>query len=357
MGNIDQRLKGATARKLETDESSATSTPTTLAARETAVLAREQAADLRQEAADLRDKVADQREETVRANRAHRTHTESLLLEANENLVVAAVHSQTMTEVAEHATRQMSFKAERDFLTGLPNRALLTDRLAQSIALAQRHRKRVALMYLDLDNFKDINDSLGHSVGDQLLQSAAKRLEACVRHSDTVSRHGGDEFVVLLAEVEAAQDAALAAEKLIKAMAEPHLIGEHRLSITLSIGISLYPDDGDDVEQVLTNADTAMYHAKRSGRNNYKRFTPDLSPFSAPKIIKRRPTGALFQGFAPLLDPATDRDAADLVEKYAPSPMDLPLAVCPKGTILKNPSEAILARALGMVRIDGQNRT
>jgi len=278
MSNIDQRLKGATARKLEANESSrATSTPTTLAAREAAVLAREQAADLRQEAADLRDKVADHREEAVRANSAHRAHTESQLLEANEHLVVAAVHSQTMTEAAEHATVQMSFKAERDFLTGLPNRLLLSDRLAQSIALAQRHRKKVALMYLDLDNFKDINDSLGHSVGDQLLQSAAKRLEACVRHSDTVSRHGGDEFVVLLSEIEAVQDAARAAEKLIKAMAEPHLIGDHRLNVTLSIGISLYPDDGDDVEAILTNADTAMYHAKRGGRNNYKRFTPEMN--------------------------------------------------------------------------------
>jgi diguanylate cyclase (GGDEF)-like protein len=171
----------------------------------------------------------------------------------------------------------MSFKAERDFLTGLPNRALLTDRLAQSIALARRHRKRVALLFLDLDNFKEINDSLGHSVGDQLLQSAAKRLEACVRHSDTVSRHGGDEFVVLLSEIEAAQDAGRAAEKLLKAMAEPHVIGDHRLNITMSIGISIYPDDGDEAEAVLSNADIAMYHAKRGGGNGYKRFTQEMN--------------------------------------------------------------------------------
>jgi diguanylate cyclase len=270
MSNIDRiRPKDATAWN--------TSTPTTLAARETAVLAREQAADLRQEAADLRDKLIDQREEAVRATTAHRAHTETQLLEANEHLVVAAVHSQTMTEAAEHATMQMSFKAERDFLTGLPNRALLTDRLAQSIALAQRHRKKVALMFLDLDNFKDINDSLGHSVGDQILQSAAKRLEGCIRHSDTVSRHGGDEFVVLLSEIEAAQDVARAAEKLFKAMAEPHLIGDHRLYVTLSIGSSLYPDDGDDVVAVITNADIAMYHAKRGGRNNYRSFTPEMN--------------------------------------------------------------------------------
>jgi diguanylate cyclase (GGDEF)-like protein len=278
LSNNDQRLRGATGPQFEANESSGTtSTLTTLAARESAVLAREQAADRREEAADLRDKVAHRLEQAMRVISENRARAETQLLEANENLVVAAVHSQAMTEAAQHATMEMSFKAERDFLTGLPNRALLTDRLAQAIALAQRHRKRVALMYLDLDKFKDINDSLGHSVGDQLLQSAARRLEACVRHSDTVSRYGGDEFVVLLSEIEAAQDADHAAEKLIKSMAEPHLIGEHRMNITVSIGISLYPDDGDNVEAVLRNADTAMYHAKRGGRNYYKRFIPEMN--------------------------------------------------------------------------------
>jgi diguanylate cyclase (GGDEF)-like protein len=255
------------------------SATTPLLEREAAVLAREQAADLRQETADLRDEIADEREEAMRDAAERRAHGETLL-EANEHLVVAAIHSQTMTEVAEQATLLMSFKAERDFLTGLPNRALLADRLAQSIALAQRHGKRVALMYLDLDNFKGINDSLGHSVGDQLLVSTAKRLEGCVRHSDTVSRQGGDEFVVLLSEVEAVQDAARAADKLVKAMAEPHLIGGHRLNVTLSSGISLYPDDGADAEAVLTNADTAMYHAKRNGRNSYQRFDPEMNASS-----------------------------------------------------------------------------
>jgi diguanylate cyclase (GGDEF)-like protein len=278
MGNVDHLPKAAVVRKPEANESSrATLPPTTLAARESAVLAREQAAELREQAADRRDRIADQREEAVWTRTEHRTHAETQLLEANENLVVAAVHSQTMTEAAEHATVQMSLKAERDFLTGLPNRALLSDRLAQSIALAQRHRKRVVLMYLDLDNFKDVNDSLGHAVGDQLLQSIAKRLEACVRSSDTVSRHGGDEFIVLLSEVEKAHDAARAAEKLIKALAEPHLIGDHRLDVTLSIGISLYPDDGDDGDTLLVSADTAMYHAKRGGRNSYERFTLEMN--------------------------------------------------------------------------------
>ena len=268
--------------------SRAPATVPALAEREIAVLAREQAADLREklaeqrdEAADEREKLADQREEADKTAAAHRTLTEKQLLEVNERLLVASVHLQTMTEAAELATREMSFKAERDFLTGLPNRALLSDRLTQSIAHAQRHRKKVAVMYLDLDNFKDINDSLGHSVGDQLLQSAAKRLERCLRHSDTVSRQGGDEFVVLLSEVTSAQDANRAAEKLIMAMAMPHLIGARKLNVTLSLGISLFPDDGDGAETVLTNADTAMYHAKRAGRNNYKRFTPEMHARSA----------------------------------------------------------------------------
>jgi diguanylate cyclase (GGDEF)-like protein len=280
MSNIGRIGPRTTGERLEVNEvarDAPLSATTTLLAREAAVLAREQAADLRQEAADRRDKVADLRDEVIRDAAKRRAHGETQLLEANEHLVVAAIHSQTMTEVAEHATLQMSFKAERDFLTGLPNRALLADRLAQSIALAQRHGKRVALMYLDLDNFKDINDTLGHSIGDQLLQSTAKRLEGCVRHSDTVSRQGGDEFVVLLSEVGTVQDAVRAAEKLIKAMAEAHLIGGHRLTVTLSVGISLYPDDGADAEAVLMNADTAMYHAKRNGRNNYKRFAPEMN--------------------------------------------------------------------------------
>jgi diguanylate cyclase len=265
--------------RLERKESAAAlSTLSSLAAREAAVLRREQAADRRQEAAELRDKAADKRENWASLRRAV---AETHLLEANQNLVVAAVHSQTMAEAAEHATLQMSIKAERDFLTGLPNRALLSDRLAQSLALAIRHCQRLAVLYVDLDNFKNINDSFGHSVGDQLLQSAAKRLEKCIRHSDTVSRQGGDEFVVLLSEVDSAQDAACVSEKLLKAMAKPHLIGDHELNMTLSIGISLFPDDAGDAETLLTNADAAMYHAKRVGRNNYKCFTPEMSVASA----------------------------------------------------------------------------
>jgi len=245
--------------------------------RQDAVDRREELVNRREEAAERREKLVDRREEAVRSLAAQDERAKLQMREANERLVVATVSAQTMTEVAEQATAQMSYMAEHDFLTGLPNRSLLTDRLAQSIALAQRHGKRVALMYLDLDHFKHVNDSLGHPVGDQLLQSAARRLQACVRNSDTVSRQGGDEFVVLLAEVEQAQDAVLTAEKLIEVMTAPHLVGEHRLHVTLSIGISIYPDDGKDAETMFRNADTAMYHAKRNGRNNYQTFSADMN--------------------------------------------------------------------------------
>ncbi len=261
------------------------------AEREAAALAAERAARARQEVLDRREEVLDRREEVAtqreKALRAQEeaaraktdliAHNEAQLREANENLVVATVRAQTIAEAAEEATTRMAHIAEHDFLTGLPNRSLLADRLAQSIALARRHGKKVALLYADLDHFKHINDSLGHAVGDRLLQSAAERLQGGVRLSDTVCRQGGDEFVVLLTEIETARDARLAAEKLIEAMAEPHLIDGHRLHATLSVGISLYPDHGQDVETVIQNADIALYRAKQSGRNTYQVFASEMN--------------------------------------------------------------------------------
>jgi diguanylate cyclase (GGDEF)-like protein/PAS domain S-box-containing protein len=172
---------------------------------------------------------------------------------------------------------KMAHLAQHDFLTGLPNRVLLTERLSQAIGLAHRHRKRGALLFLDLDNFKRINDTLGHVIGDQLLQLVADRLIACVRATDTVCRQGGDEFVILLAEIEQPKDATHIAEKLRIALAMPHLIGGHELHVTLSIGISVFPDDGIDVATVLQNADTAMFRAKARGRGNYQFFRADMN--------------------------------------------------------------------------------
>jgi diguanylate cyclase (GGDEF)-like protein len=169
---------------------------------------------------------------------------------------------------------RMSYLAQHDGLTDLPNRILLNDRLTQAIALAERHRQKLAVLYLDVDRFKHINDSLGHTIGDHLLQSAAQRLLGCVRSSDTVSRQGGDEFVILLSEVRHPQDAVVSADKILVALSAPHHIEQHDLHLTASIGIVIYPDDGIDAKTLLTNADSAMYHAKETGRKNYQFFKP-----------------------------------------------------------------------------------
>ena len=172
---------------------------------------------------------------------------------------------------------EMAHSAEHDFLTGLPNRMLLNDRVSQAIALASRHLKKVAVLFLDLDGFKHINDSLGHPTGDKLLQSIAKRLVGCVRNSDTVSRQGGDEFVVLLSEVEQADNIALTARRMLQAVAEAHSIERHDLHVTTSIGVSIYPDDGVDAEALIKNADTAMFQAKENGRQGYQFFKPAMN--------------------------------------------------------------------------------
>ena len=172
---------------------------------------------------------------------------------------------------------RMSYLAQHDSLTDLPNRILLNDRLNQAMAVAHRHRQNLAVLFVDLDRFKHINDSLGHAVGDRLLQSTAQRLRACVRSSDTISRQGGDEFVILLHEVTHAQDAAVSADKIRLALSAPHHIDGHDLHVTASIGIATYPADGTDAETLLQHADFAMYHAKDSGRNNYQFFEPDMT--------------------------------------------------------------------------------
>ena len=179
------------------------------------------------------------------------------------------------------AARAMSFRmshlAQHDSLTDLPNRLLLNDRLTRAIASARRNGNRLAVLFVDLDRFKDINDSLGHAIGDKLLQSVAERLVARVRNSDTVSRPGGDEFVVLLSELEHPEDAAVCAKKMLTALTAPHRIAQHDVHVTVSIGVSTYPEDGQDAETLVKSADTAMYQAKENGRNNYEFFRQDMN--------------------------------------------------------------------------------
>jgi len=179
--------------------------------------------------------------------------------------------------VARAQSRKMAHQAQHDSLTDLPNRILLSDRLIQAMALAQRYKKQLAVLFLDVDRFKHINDSLGHSIGDRLLQSVAERLLTCVRASDTVSRQGGDEFVILLSEITRPEDAAISAGRILLALSAPHRIDQHELYLTVSIGIAIYPEDGAEPEALLKNADFAMYDAKESCRNTYKFFKAEMN--------------------------------------------------------------------------------
>jgi diguanylate cyclase (GGDEF)-like protein/PAS domain S-box-containing protein len=172
--------------------------------------------------------------------------------------------------------RELTHSAQHDFLTGLPNRMLLKDRVGQAISLARRQGCRAAVLFLDLDGFKHVNDSLGHLVGDKVLQSVARRLLECVRCPDSVCRHGGDEFVVVLQELKCAKDAEVAVGRLSKALEAVHFIDEHDIYVTTSIGVSVYPGDGLDAETLIKNADTAMYYAKKSEKQGYKFFNLEM---------------------------------------------------------------------------------
>ena len=172
---------------------------------------------------------------------------------------------------------QTRHQAEHDFLTDLPNRVLLRDRLSLALAAARRKQHMLAVLYLDLDHFKHINDSMGHHVGDLLLKEVARRLVRCVRGVDTVSRHGGDEFVILLAEVGGAEQAAHVAASVLQAITQVYQLGEYELHVSASIGVSVFPVDGDNIDSLMHNADVAMYHAKSRGRDNFQFFNADMN--------------------------------------------------------------------------------
>ncbi|MDO9371362.1 MAG: diguanylate cyclase [Gammaproteobacteria bacterium] len=172
-----------------------------------------------------------------------------------------------------HAERRFQHLAHHDALTGLPNRLLFEDRLQQTLAQASRQGQMVALLFIDLDNFKPINDTQGHAVGDQMIRIAAERLTGCVRSADTVARLGGDEFTALLANIARVADVELVAQKILEVIARAFVIGGHELFTTASIGIALYPADGSDAETLLHHADSAMYRAKQAGKNKYQLYT------------------------------------------------------------------------------------
>jgi diguanylate cyclase (GGDEF)-like protein/PAS domain S-box-containing protein len=202
-------------------------------------------------------------------------HSAAPIQDRQGNIVGAVIVFRDVI-VSRERRLQMLHLAEHDALTDLPNRLLLNDRLARSIALARRYGRRLAVLFLDCDRFKHINDTLGHAIGDQVLRSVAKRLTTCVRESDTVSRHGGDEFLVLLSELDHPEDAEAIAQKIVDSIAEPHQIAGHELQLTASVGIALYPEDGQDTQSLIMRADTAMYYAKNTGRNRVGFYRADM---------------------------------------------------------------------------------
>jgi diguanylate cyclase (GGDEF)-like protein len=219
------------------------------------------------------------------------------------------------TDITERkvAEERIQFLAYSDALTGLPNRRLLQDRLTQALAGAPRQKGRVALLFLDLDRFKHINDSLGHSVGDLLLQEVAERLKTWGRKQDTVARVGGDEFLIVLTELKDITDAAIAAERLLDGIIAEYSIQGHALNITCSLGISIFPEHGTDPETLMKNADAAMYSAKESGRNNFRFFTDEMNAQAAERLTLENPLrqamakDELFLVYQPQMELATGR--------------------------------------------------
>ena len=218
--------------------------------------------------------------ETVRWGKGDKPIDVSVTISPVKNsegkIIGASKIARDITQRKESQER-IQYLAHYDSLTGLPNRILLADRMKIAIGNAARYSKRLALLFVDLDRFKLVNDSLGHEIGDKLLKVAAERMQSTIRHIDTISRLGGDEFIVLLSQIVAAEDAARVAEKLIAAVSQPYRIEEHELLLTASVGISIYPDSGTEANSLLRNADASMYSAKEAGRNRYRFYSEDLT--------------------------------------------------------------------------------
>jgi diguanylate cyclase (GGDEF)-like protein len=187
-------------------------------------------------------------------------------------------------QAATLASNEIEHLAYHDSLTGLPNRPLFIDRLFISINMAERSRSRLAVFFCDLDRFKEINDSLGHSVGDELLRVVSERIRSSVRSEDTVARFGGDEFTLIVQKIDRVDDAVKVAQKIIDTVKIPFRVGEHELFVTTSIGISLYPNDGRDAETLVKNADTAMYRAKDMGRDSFQLYAPAMNARALEKL-------------------------------------------------------------------------
>jgi diguanylate cyclase (GGDEF)-like protein len=236
------------------------------------------------------------------------------LREANEKLVLAALKADVIAAMAVSSLGELTHASQHDPLTGTPSRALMRDRLDTAIAAARRQGTQLALLFLDLDDFKAINDALGHANGDAMLQLVAERLVATVRDSDTVSRQGGDEFLILLPQIAHAADATLIATKLLDAVAAPAQVGSHALHLSASVGIAVYPQDGSDAEVLTKRADVAMYHSKRRSHGGFEFFADSIAgePATPPESGEWHPA-AVSRGARGLAHPDLRRVNEQLV--------------------------------------------
>lgn len=212
-----------------------------------------------------------------------RDELEQRVQERTSELALANAHLQAEIQERKLAEQQIRYLANHDALTSLPNRRLLEDRMTQAMEMARRNGNQIAVLFLDLDHFKPVNDRYGHRVGDLLLQAVAARLRSLLRAVDTISRVGGDEFVIVLPEMQSTTAACETAQRVLSAMAQPYVIEGHSMTVTPSIGISLYSTDGADAETLLTAADAAMYYAKEMGRGNFQLFRPSMKSAEQPE--------------------------------------------------------------------------
>jgi diguanylate cyclase (GGDEF)-like protein len=259
---------------------------------EVAAAARELAL-LNRQADQVRADIVRSRRELAQVQRDYGDTRAAQLVEANEQLVLAALQAETVAETATGQLDEIARSSQRDSLTDTPNRALMLDRLENAIAMARRHVTRLAVLFLDLDQFKQINDTLGHGVGDEVLQLVARRLQSVVRGSDTVSRHGGDEFLVLVGEITKAADAAVIAAKILAVLTAPSRVGDHMLRLSASLGIATYPEDGEDAATLISRADAAMYRSKRRRGGGFEfhreEFAGAHPPESSPGVALHHP--------------------------------------------------------------------
>jgi diguanylate cyclase len=238
---------------------------------------------LNKQADEIRADIVRSRRELELLQRESGDTRAAQLVEANEQLVLATLQAETVAETATNHLDELARSSQRDALTDTPNRALMLDRLENAISLARRHVTRLAVLFLDLDQFKQINDTLGHAIGDEVLQLVARRLESVVRASDTVSRHGGDEFLVLIGEVSKASDAAVIAAKILAVLTAPCRVGDHLLRLSASLGIATYPDDGEDAASLVSRADAAMYRSKRRRLGGFEFHREEIPGAAAPE--------------------------------------------------------------------------